>query len=377
MKKLLILVPSLSLGGQERVATLTAKILKDKYQIFFAVFNSKDAVYSPECEVIDLKLPAKVSRIGKFVNVIKRTIRLIKLKRKIGVDYTISFGTTADIINALSNFKGKAFLNIRGFSSVGDSLFHKFIYKRSDGIICCSMQIKNALDTIVPSKKTFVLYNPYDFSELYEAADESVDDYVFDKSTIVMHGRLDVVKNLPRLIKAFSIVKSKLINVQLLIIGEGQMREKLQKLINHYGLQNDVNMIGFRSNPFAYISRSSLYVLPSFSEGFPNALVEGMCFLPVISADCKSGPREILCRNFDSLVCDSIQEADYGILVKPASNREFNYEINDDDEVLADAILSMLSDAEKYDYYKNAAKERVQEFTFETYKANLIKTLEG
>ena len=377
-KKLLILVPSLKLGGQERVATNTANIMSDDYEVFLAVFDNSDAVYSPNCPVININLPAVSSKIGKIINVFKRTLKVIKLKKQLNVNYTISFGTTADIINAFSNFYGRALLNIRGFSSINDSIFQKFIYKKSDAIICCSKKISNELKKYIPNKKDeiYTLYNPYNLKDLQELSKETVKDFNFNCQTIVMHGRLDKVKNYPRLIKAFSIVRKQLPSSKLLIIGEGDMRDKLQMLINHYNLQEDVSMIGFRKNPFAYITRASLYVLSSYSEGFPNALIEGMTFLPAVAVDCKSGPREIMYDSYTGRDATEIEEAEYGILVPAATNKDFDYQIGYDDEILAEAILMLLNDSKKYELYKENARNRVEEFSFKVYKENLINILE-
>lgn len=376
-KQLLILVPSLKLGGQERVAVNTANIMSEVYNVHIAVFDNTNAVYSPTCEVININVPAVNSKVGKIINIFKRAVKFKKIRRQLRVDYVISFGTSADIVNVLSRGCGKTFLNIRGYSSVNKSIAQKYFYIKSDGIICCSKEIAEQIKQIVPKKseQIFALSNPYNLNEIYELAKEDVPDYNFDKTTLIMHGRLDSVKNFPRLIKAFKIVKTEKSDTQLLIVGEGDMRQQLQDLINYHGLQEDVEMIGFRKNPYAYISRASLYVLSSYSEGFPNALVEGMAFLPAVSVDCKSGPREILYKEYDGLSSEETENADFGILVPAAMQNEFDYDLNCDDKVLADGILSVLSDASKYSHYKNAAQTRVKDFSFETYKINLLNIL--
>lgn len=58
-KTLLLLVPKLWLGGQERVAAKTAELLRNDCQVTLVVFDGADAVYHPDCEIIDLKIPAQ------------------------------------------------------------------------------------------------------------------------------------------------------------------------------------------------------------------------------------------------------------------------------------------------------------------------------
>ena len=66
-------------------------------------------------------------------------------------------------------------------------------------------------------------------------------------------------------------------------------------MTRRWDLQEKKSKPGFQKNVFAIEKQCNAYVMTSLFEGFPNALVEAMCMgLPVISTDCKSGPREIL-----------------------------------------------------------------------------------
>jgi glycosyltransferase involved in cell wall biosynthesis len=108
-------------------------------------------------------------------------------------------------------------------------------------------------------------------------------------------GRLNEQKDFPTLIRAFKIVYEKSKNARLIILGEGSEREHLMHLIKELGLVDIVSLPGFLQNPFSYMHRSQVFVLPSIHEGFGNVLVEAMaCGCPVVSTDCPSGPREIL-----------------------------------------------------------------------------------
>ena len=102
-----------------------------------------------------------------------------------------------------------------------------------------------------------------------------------------------------------------------------------------------------------------------------------MVWLPVISTDCPCGPREILSREFSDKVTSGIKYADYGILVQPASNRSFQQEITDDDKVLAESILAVLSNTEMAKAMKSAALKRSSEFTCEQYLQQLTEIIES
>ena len=101
-------------------------------------------------------------------------------------------------------------------------------------------------------------------------------------------------KNFPLLINAFQQIQEET-KAKLVILGGGPEKPKLKKLIQEYEISDHVYLPGYVSNPYAYLSRASLFALSSDFEGLPTVLIEALaCGCPVVSTDCPSGPREIL-----------------------------------------------------------------------------------
>ena len=172
-------------------------------------------------------------------------------------------------------------------------------YPLADDIVAVSKGVADDLADVtgIPRQKIKVIYNPVVTREFQQKASAPLDHPWFrpgQPPVILGVGRLREQKDFPTLIQAFAEVRRNRL-ARLLILGEGPEREKLETLIKQLGIGQDVSMPGFVTNPYAYMSRASLFVLSSRWEGLPGVLIEASyCGALLVSTDCPSGAREIL-----------------------------------------------------------------------------------
>jgi len=129
----------------------------------------------------------------------------------------------------------------------------------------------------------------------------------------------------------------------LIVIGEGELRPVLCELARKLNIHESVEFVGFKENPYAWISKADIFVLSSDYEGFPNVLLESMaCKTPIISVDCPSGPSEI------------ITDCENGLLVP-----------THDEEGMAMAVKNLLNNQELRDQFSKEGLKRVEDFAIE------------
>jgi glycosyltransferase involved in cell wall biosynthesis len=120
-------------------------------------------------------------------------------------------------------------------------------------------------------------------------------DQVFAKRTILAVGRLEPEKGFDTLLPAFAeLVHKRGLDLNLLILGDGEERARLEELARRLEVSDRVFMPGFQDNPYPFFAPAEVFVLSSRWEGLGLVLLEAMALgLPVISTDCPHGPREI------------------------------------------------------------------------------------
>jgi glycosyltransferase involved in cell wall biosynthesis len=183
-------------------------------------------------------------------------------------------------------------------------------YPEADAIAAVSRGVAADLATTlaIPKARITTIYNGVDVDEIARRAAEPLEDPWLapgEPPVVVSAGRLSQQKDQATLLRAFAQVRCQR-PLRLVLLGEGTRRGPLEGLARELGIEADLRLPGFASNPYAWMARARVFALSSIWEGFPNVLLEALaCGCPVVSSDCPHGPAEIL------------ENGRYGVLAVP------------------------------------------------------------
>jgi len=171
-------------------------------------------------------------------------------------------------------------------------------YRRADGVIAVSAGVADAVERVmrVPREKIATLYNPVVTTAMHDLASEDphhpwLED---DVPVVLAVGSLTPRKDYPTLVRAFAQLRARM-PARLLVLGEGSERARIEALATELGVASDLELLGFRDNPYAYMARADVFAASSQLEGLPGALVQALaCGCPAVATDCPSGPAEVL-----------------------------------------------------------------------------------
>lgn len=220
------------------------------------------------------------------------------------------------------------------------------VYHSFDKVVSVSQDVQDAfINASGLSDLPFVVQrNVVDSEYILERAKEDI-DITLDQGNlnICYIGRLIPAKDPMRLLEALKNIKSRGIeNWHLYFLGKGELEQDIREYVSAHGLEGDVTMLGYQTNPYKYVSRMGLYVCSSHSEGYSTAATEALIMrVPVLTTDC-GGMKEIL------------ENGRYGMLVA------------DDDSALEQGLAKMIGEAEAYNHYKAMADERSSYFMKDT-----------
>ena len=215
-------------------------------------------------------------------------------------------------------------------------------YKKFDKIVCVSRDVETSFKGIYGNEfNTEVIYNVIDDYSIRTRSDENIDDFSFDEKipTIVSVGRLSPEKRFDRLIEAHKNLLDEGFLNKLLIIGEGDEREKLEQIIKASDLQETVTLLGFKNNPYPYIKKADLLACSSDYEGFSSFIAEGLILgKAIVTTNC-GGMEELL------------GSSQYGIITEC------------DKKALSEGIKELLSANKLKEEYEKKAMERSKYFS--------------
>ncbi|MCS7233885.1 MAG: glycosyltransferase [Synergistetes bacterium] len=395
----LILIPHLGRGGAERVAVNLFKALGFDG---FITFENLIDYPMPEEKVFCINSPASQSLFKKFLNLPFRIYRIRKIKKKLKPNLTISLLEPANLYNLLTKFpEERIFVSFRSnytldilnspFWGQGLTkkvvvalykLAFKLIYNKADVLVAASESVKWDMvkNYNIDPYKIKVIYNPIYFDEISLGVREDLGEHcgIFSYPVLITVGRLTKAKGQWYLLRIFKALKCDFPDLKLVILGDGELKGYLVKLSEELNLRTylwdrdelssgfDVYFLGFHRNPFKFVSNSALFLFPSLWEGLPNVLVEALaCGVPVISSDCRSGPREVLAPDTDFEYQTEVPEfADYGVLmpVFDGSFKGASEPLDDKERMWVDVVKKLLLDEGLRKGYSQKGKERAKDF---------------
>lgn len=191
----------------------------------------------------------------------------------------------------------------------GDSKYNRELLQKFDKIAVVSDSVGRTLVSCAPmlAPKVHTVHNCHDFEKIRKLAEDKPVTYTAD-TTFVTVARLSQEKGLLRCIPAFARIRQAGYKVQWHIVGNGPIKDELEKAIREHDLENCVILEGAHVNPYRFMRNGDYLLVPSYHEAAPMVFDEAMALgLRVISTRTLSAEELVAARGI-GIVCDNTDE---------------------------------------------------------------------
>ncbi len=337
MKKILFFIPTLADGGAERVlVNLVNRMDRSKYKITVQTLFDVGRYKKELAEDIEYKYNFKKQFKGN-TRIFRLFSKEFLFKHLVKGDYDIIVSylesPTTRIVAGCEN------PDIKLVSWVHNEMrdYNDFLvsfrnaderaecYAKFDENVFVSQTSMTSFQKYLDLKNCRVIYNTIDSDRIRKMADEKVEDIPFNADCInlISVGRLINQKGYMRLLRIFNrlVCDDQFDNLRLVILGDGHLRDDLEKFISDNNLSSKVLLPGFKENPYKYVKSADLFVCSSLHEGYSTAVTESLIVgTPVITTLC-SGMEELLCDGKCGIITDNDEEALYVALKELIKNK--------------------------------------------------------
>ena len=304
MRRVLFLIPSLRLGGAERVVTLLLQQLpRDRFELHLGLVEAAGEFLA--------ELPSDVTVHDLGAGRVRRAlVPLAKLTRRLRPDVIVpNLGYLNLLILAARPLlpRGTAVVPIEHTTLSAEvaeqerpalwRAAYRLLYPRAQRIVACSHAIADDLVSSfgLDPGRIRMIRNPIDESRIEAALANGRSPFPGDGPHVVGVGRLSAVKGYDRLIEAFALVVNGGIGADLWLVGDGPDREALEAQSAGLGLTEHIHFAGYQREPYPWMRFAHVFAQSSRREGLPVAVLEAAaCGARLVAFDCPGGTREIV-----------------------------------------------------------------------------------
>lgn len=296
-KRLCLVIQSLQAGGMERVMSELADFFckKNDVEVHLILYGIQPEIFFKTPRNLIIHKPVSVfNNKFRLLYTIGRLIYLRKTIKETDPHSILSFGEywNSFVLLSLLGLRYPVYISDRCSPQKKFGTFHsqlrKWLYPGAKGIIAQTLKAKELYAGQFTHNNISIIGNPIRFYP---------NDGVKKEKIVLTIGRMIKSKNLDKLIELFCSINNP--EWKFVIVGGDALKQNnmsyLKNLVTSLNADSQVVLTGYDNHPERFYSQSSIFVIASETEGFPNVIGEAMSAgLPVISFDCVAGPSEMI-----------------------------------------------------------------------------------
>ena len=356
MKRILFMIPNLSVGGAEKVlVNLVNNMDRNKFEITILTLFAGG--------VNEQFLKPHIKLKTCFKKTFRGNSQILKLFSPQGLyrhfikedyDIVVSYleGPTARIVSGCPNNSAKLVSWIHIQQETAKSASYSFrsfneakeCYNKYNNIVCVSEYVKKDFCRIFDYHGNIdVLYNTNETSEIIQLSNEKLDvNFSQDEINICVVGKVAMRKGCDRICRIHKRLRADGINTHIYFLGTGPDENYVKSFASENNLNDSVTLLGYLTNPYKYVKNSDLFICASLAEGFSTAATEALIVgTPVVTVEV-SGMKEMLGENNE-----------YGIVTENSEDALYN------------GIKKILTEPHLLEHYAKKALERGKVFSTE------------
>jgi len=300
MKKVLIVGYNMEMGGAERALVNVLNLIKNNCEIDLILLEKKGILLKDipkEVNIKEVKTNLFKYSLFRYIPFFrKRIINKLATKK---YDLAIAFmeGRAATLINDLKqDCKKIAWIHndVDRFNIGISEKEIKKTYKNMDLVVAVSIQAKDNFckKYNIDPEKVQVIYNLINEEEIIKKAEEVIPKK--ECFTFVNVAKMRPQKRHDRLLQAVKILKDKGYKFKLWLVGNGPLEEEIKSMVKELEIEDVVDLLGLKKNPYPYIKNADYFVMSSDFEGYPLSLLEALLLKTKIITTDVSGAKEML-----------------------------------------------------------------------------------